>query len=91
MVIPPLPCAIVTSMATEMATFVKREARGKVVWLVRVRRKGHSTLARTFERLVDGKAWAARMEAAVSEERAVPGSLARRHTLTEPCYPICFP
>ena len=54
-----------------------------MVWLVRVRRKGHPPLAQTFERQKDGEAWAARMEAAISEERAVPGRLARRHTLTE--------
>ena len=53
-----------------MATFTKRQARGKTVWGAQIRRKGHPTLSATFERLTDAKQWAARQEAAISEERA---------------------
>lgn len=64
-----------------MATFTKRDARGKIVWGAQIRRKGHPTLSATFERLMDAKQWAARQEAAISEERAVPGRAARQHTI----------
>src|SRR6266446_3961398 len=64
-----------------MATFTKRQARGKIVWGAQIRRKGHPTLSATFERLTDAKQWAARQEAAISEERAVPGRAARQHTV----------
>src|SRR5262249_33294959 len=37
----------------------------------------------TFERLTDAKQWAARQEAAISEERDVPGRAARQHTVAE--------
>jgi hypothetical protein len=66
-----------------MATITKRVARGKTVWGVRIRRKGQPLLTATFERLTDAKQWAARQEAAISESRAIPGSAARRHTVTD--------
>jgi integrase len=66
-----------------MATITKRMARGKTVWGVRVRRKGQSALSATFERLTDARQWAARHEAAISEARAIPGSTARRYTVTD--------
>ncbi|HEY5869182.1 MAG TPA: site-specific integrase, partial [Candidatus Tectomicrobia bacterium] len=66
-----------------MAQIVQRQARGKTVYGVRVRRKGAAPLTATFERLTDAKAWATRMEASISENRAVPGSAARRHTVSE--------
>ena len=66
-----------------MATFTKRQARGKIVWGAQIRRQGHPTLSATFERLTDAKQWAARQEAAISEERAVPGRAARQHTVAD--------
>jgi integrase len=66
-----------------MATFTKREAKGKTVWGAQIRRKGQPSLSATFERLTDAKRWAARQEVAISEARAVPGSAARRHTVAE--------
>src|SRR2546422_180029 len=66
-----------------MATFTKRESKGKTVWGAQIRRKGQPSLSATFERLTDARRWAARQEAAISEARAVPGSAARRHTVAE--------
>jgi integrase len=66
-----------------MATFVRREARGRTVYLARIRRKGQPPLAQTFERLTDAKAWASRMEAQISENRAVPGRAARKTTVAD--------
>jgi integrase len=66
-----------------MASIVKRTARGKTVYGVRVRRKGQPLLTATFERLTDARQWAQRMEAAVSENRAAPGNAARRHTVAD--------
>jgi hypothetical protein len=66
-----------------MATFTKRRARGKTVWGAQIRRQGHPTLAATFERLTDAKQWTARQEAAISEERAMPGRAARQHTVAD--------
>lgn len=66
-----------------MATFTKRESRGKIVWGVQIRRKGQRSISATFERLTDAKHWAARQEAAISEARAFPGSVVRRHTVAE--------
>ncbi len=65
-----------------MAFIVKRTARGKTVYGVRVHRKGQPLLTATFERLTNARQWAQRMEAAVSENRAVPGSAARKYTVT---------
>jgi integrase len=66
-----------------MASIVKRTARGKVVYGVRVRRKGQPLLTATFERLTDARQWAQRMEAAVSENRAAPGNAARKYTVSD--------
>jgi hypothetical protein len=64
-----------------MASIVKRTARGKTVYGVRVRRKGQPLLTATFERLTDARQWAQRQEAAVSENRAAPGNAARKYTV----------
>ena len=66
-----------------MATFTKRESKGKTVWGAQIRRKGQPSISATFARLTDARRWAARQEAAISEARAVPGSVARRHTVAE--------
>ncbi|MGE3542129.1 MAG: tyrosine-type recombinase/integrase [Candidatus Tectimicrobiota bacterium] len=66
-----------------MASITKRIARGKVVYGVRVRRKGQSLLTATFERLTDARQWAQRMEGAVSENRAAPGNAARKNTVAD--------
>ena len=66
-----------------MASITKRTARGKVVYGVRVRRKGQPLLTATFERLTDARQWAQRMEAAVSENRAAPSNAARKHTVAD--------
>jgi len=66
-----------------MATFTKRESKGKTVWGAQIRRKGQPSISATFARLTDARRWAARQEAAISEARAVPGSAARRHTVAE--------
>ena len=66
-----------------MASITQRKANGKTVYGVRVRRKGQPLLTATFERLTDAKTWATRMEAQISENRAVPGQAARRYTLAD--------
>src|SRR5262249_47696939 len=66
-----------------MAQITSRQARGKTVYGVRIRRKGAAPLTATFERLTDAKAWATRMEARISENRAVPGNAARRYTVAD--------
>jgi hypothetical protein len=60
-------------------------ARGKTVYGVRIRRKGQLLLPATCTRLTDARQWAQRMEAAVSENRAVPGNAARKYTVTHLC------
>ncbi len=38
-----------------MATFPKREARGKIVWGAQMRRKGYPTLSATYGLLTDAR------------------------------------
>src|SRR2546427_8853620 len=67
-----------------MATFEKRKGRdGQVMWRVKVRRKGASTLSATFTRLTDARRWAQRTEAAIDEGRHFGTREARKRTLAD--------
>jgi len=65
-----------------MATIEKRVTGvGKTTYRVKVRLRGHAPESGTFERLVDAKAWAAKIETDMRTGRHFGG--ASRHTFTE--------
>ena len=66
-----------------MATIEKREKGGKLVYRVKIRRKGYSTQTGTFTRLTDARRWAQSTEAAIDEGRHFKTTEAKRHTLAE--------
>jgi len=67
-----------------MATFDHRIGPdGKIVYRVRVRRKGYATQTGTFSKLSEAKQWAQITEGAVLEGRHFPTPEAKRHTITD--------
>lgn len=67
-----------------MATFDQRTGPdGKIVYRVRVRRKGYATQTATFSKLSEAKKWVQVTEAAIFEGRHFKVVEAKRHTLTE--------
>jgi integrase len=66
-----------------MATFDHRIGPdGKIVYRVRVRRKGSATQTATFSKLSDAKKWAQVTEGAVLEGRLFQAPEAKKHTLS---------
>lgn len=66
-----------------MATIEERTKSGKMVYRVKIRRKGYSTQSETFSRLTDARKWAQITEAAIDEGRHFKTTEAKRHTLAE--------
>jgi len=67
-----------------MATFDHRIGPdGKIVYRVRIRRKGYTTQTATFSKLSDAKKWAQITEGTVLEGRHFPTPEAKRHTVTD--------
>jgi len=67
-----------------MATIEQRQGPdGRLVYRVRVRRKGTPTQTATFPKLADAKRWAQMTEGRVLEGRHFPSTKPTRHTLTE--------
>jgi hypothetical protein len=65
-----------------MATIDQRPGPdGKLVYRVRVRRKGTPTQTATFTKLADAKQWAQMIEGRVLEGRHFPNTKPTRHTV----------
>ena len=67
-----------------MATIARRtDSKGKVHYQVKVRRQGAPAQTATFKRKTDAEKWAASIETAINEGRALPTIEARRHTVAD--------
>jgi len=67
-----------------MATFDHRIGPdGKMVYRVRIRRKGYATQTATFPKLSEAKKWAQMTEGSVLEGRHFPIPEAKQHTLAD--------
>lgn len=67
-----------------MATIEKREnAKGITTYRAKVRVRGEAARSRTFKRLTDAKAWAAKVETDLGHGAYVPTTADRRRTLAE--------
>jgi integrase len=67
-----------------MATIEQRQGpEGKLVYRVRVRRKGTPTQTATFPKLADAKRWAQMTEGRVLEGRHFPSTKPTHHTVSE--------
>jgi hypothetical protein len=67
-----------------MATIEKREnAKREIRYRVRIRLRGEKPRTRTFERLTDAKAWAAKVETDLGHGTYVPTTADRRRTLAD--------
>jgi len=67
-----------------MATFEKRTTQdGKIVWRVKVRRRGYPPQTATFTKLSKARKWAHVTEGAVLEGRRFTPREAKRHTLAD--------
>jgi integrase len=66
-----------------VATIEKRLSRGRAVYRVKVRLRGHPPADGTFERITDAKRWAAETETRIREGRWFQQVEARRHTLAD--------
>jgi len=67
-----------------MATFDHRRGPdGKIVYRVRIRRKGYATQTATFSKLSEAKKWAQLTESSVLDSRHFPAPEAKRHTLSD--------
>ena len=67
-----------------MATINQRPGQdGKLVYRVRVRRKGTPTQTATFTKLADAKQWAQMIEGRVLEGRHFPSTKPTHHTASE--------
>lgn len=67
-----------------MATIEKRTAAsGAVSYRAKVRMKGEAPRSRTFKRLTDAKAWAAKVEADLGQGTYMPTTADRRRTLAD--------
>ncbi len=64
-----------------MATIQKRKGKQGTSYRVMVRHRGQETVYRTFDRLLDARAFAAKAETAVNEGMAGPVRAAQRYTL----------
>lgn len=64
-----------------MATLTKREGKNGTSWRVQIRRKGHPTQTRTFEKHSDAKAWAREIEGQMDKRAFVPLGDAENTTL----------
>ena len=63
-----------------MATITNR---GNLQWRARVRRKGYSTVSKTFERKSDAEAWARQIESEMDKGAFVSRTEAERYSLSE--------
>ena len=67
-----------------MATIEKRTtATGAVSYRAKVRLRGESPRTRTFKRMTDAKAWAAKVESDLGHGAYVPTTADRRRTLAD--------
>lgn len=67
-----------------MATIERRtDADGRARYRVKIRKRGHRPLSRTFDRLAAARRWARDSEAAIDHRAAFPGSESERRTLAE--------
>jgi integrase len=67
-----------------MATIEKREnAKREIRYRVRIRLRGEKPRTRTFKRLTDAKAWAAKVETDLGHGTYVPTTADRRRTLAD--------
>jgi integrase len=64
-----------------VATIRKRDTQKGVVWTAEIKRRGQPRESKTFSRRTDATTWARRRETEISENRANPGAIARRHTV----------
>jgi hypothetical protein len=60
-----------------------RRADGKIVYQVRVRRRGHKPACATFTRKTDAQCWIHETENAVRDGRYFERQEAKKHTLKE--------
>jgi integrase len=66
-----------------MPTIEKRASRGRTVYHVKVRLKGHPTQTATFPSLTDARKWAQITEADIITGRYLPNLKAKQYTLSE--------
>src|SRR5215471_13013452 len=79
-----MQCLLYVWETPDMATFDQRIGPdGKIVYRVRVRRKGYATQTATFSKLSEAKQWAQITEGTVLEGRHFPTPEAKRHTVTD--------
>lgn len=67
-----------------MATIVPRKGKdGKLAFQVKIRVQGHPPQTDTFQKKTDATRWAQSIEAALRDNRFVPSSESKRHTVAE--------
>ena len=66
-----------------MASFQKRQKKGKPTYTAKIRIKGNKPVFKTFDRLTDARDWAAKTETEIKEGLYKNIHEAQRHTFTE--------